>query len=109
KRKDLQLVKRAPKEEPEVAVTHSIKTKTTVKPELDLRGERYDDAIHKLEQYIDDALIQGYNVVTIIHGKGTGALRKGVESFISTHPRVKSHRLGSHNEGGSGVTVVELR
>src|SRR5690625_1509758 len=106
KQKDLLLLKRVRREEPEAPVTHSVKTSTTVKPELDLRGERYDDALHKLEQYIDDALLEGYHQVTIIHGKGTGALRKGVENFIATHPRIKSYRLGAHNEGGSGVTVI---
>lgn len=108
KQKDLLLLKRVRREEPEAPVTHSVKTSTTVKPELDLRGERYDDALHKLEQYIDDALLEGYHQVTIIHGKGTGALRKGVENFIATHPRIKSYRLGAHNEGGSGVTVIEF-
>lgn len=79
-----------------------------VKTELDLRGTRYEDAMLRLEEYIDDCLVQGYARVSIIHGKGTGALRKGVEEYIKQHPFIKSHRLGAQNEGGSGITIVEL-
>ncbi|RYG74861.1 endonuclease MutS2 [Lentibacillus lipolyticus] len=79
-----------------------------VKTELDLRGERYEDALEKLEKYIDDALLAGYSSVSIIHGKGTGALRKGVNKAASKHPRVASVRPGKEGEGGSGVTVLEL-
>ncbi|WP_374723546.1 endonuclease MutS2 [Calidifontibacillus erzurumensis] len=80
-----------------------------VKLELDLRGERYEDAIVKVEKYIDDALLASYPRVSIIHGKGTGALRKGVHEFLKNHRHVKSFRLGEMAEGGSGVTVVELK
>ncbi|SFB24371.1 DNA mismatch repair protein MutS2 [Lentibacillus halodurans] len=80
-----------------------------VKTELDLRGERYEDAFSRLEKYIDDALLAGYPKVFIIHGKGTGALRKGVKELADNHPRIVSDRPGSAGEGGSGVTVLELR
>ena len=80
-----------------------------VKPELDLRGERFEDALHRLEHYIDDALLAGYSKVSIIHGKGTGALRKGVQEFSRKHSRIASYRAGSSGEGGSGVTVIELK
>lgn len=79
-----------------------------VKLELDLRGERYEDALNSLEQYIDNALLAGHGTVSIIHGKGTGALRKGVQKFCNGHPRIKSYRDGKSGEGGSGVTVIEL-
>ena len=90
-------------------ITRVVTASDDVKTELDLRGERYEDAISKLEKYIDDALVRGYPRVTIIHGKGTGSLRKGVEKFIQSHPFVKNYRLGSANEGGSGVTIVEFK
>jgi len=77
--------------------------------ELDLRGERYEDALIKVEKYIDDAVLAGYPRVSIIHGKGTGALRKGVQELLKRHRSVKSIRLGEAGEGGSGVTVVELK
>jgi DNA mismatch repair protein MutS2 len=80
-----------------------------VKPELDLRGERYEEAMLKVEKYLDDALLAGYASVSIIHGKGTGALRKGVKDLLKRHPHVKSARDGGANEGGLGNTVVELR
>lgn len=80
-----------------------------VKPELDLRGERYEDAVLMVEKYIDDALLAGYPSVSIIHGKGTGALRKGVHDFLKNHRHVKAYRLGGMAEGGSGMTYVELK
>ncbi|WP_042223287.1 endonuclease MutS2 [Oceanobacillus manasiensis] len=80
-----------------------------VSTELDLRGERFEDALLKLEKYIDDSLLAGYGKVSIIHGKGTGALRNGVKEFVKKHPRIAGQRPGEAGEGGSGVTVIELR
>ncbi|TFJ93945.1 endonuclease MutS2 [Lentibacillus salicampi] len=80
-----------------------------VKTELDLRGERFEDAMGTLEKYLDDALLAGYPKVFIIHGKGTGALRNGVKEFAKRHPRIASDRPGSAGEGGNGVTVLELK
>jgi DNA mismatch repair protein MutS2 len=77
--------------------------------ELDLRGERYEDALHKVEKYIDDALLANYPRVSIIHGKGTGALRQGVQEYLKKHRAVKNFRYGDIGEGGLGVTVVELK
>lgn len=77
--------------------------------ELDLRGERYEEAIARVEKYIDDALLAGYPRVSIIHGKGTGALRKGVQDYLKSHRAVKRTRPGEAGEGGLGVTVVELQ
>lgn len=79
------------------------------KMELDLRGERYEDALSRVEKYLDDALLANYHQVSIIHGKGTGALRQGVQQYLKKHPRVKSYRFGEPGEGGSGVTVAELK
>src|SRR5699024_2672190 len=110
KKKDLDFIRKKEAEQPE-AVTHVVKKASTsnVKPELDLRGERYEDAMQQLEKYIGVALMQGYPRVTIIHGKGTGALRKGVEQFIRSTPAIKHHRLGAQGEGGSGANVLELK
>src|SRR3954447_12422594 len=77
--------------------------------ELDLRGERYENALARVEKYIDDALLASYPRVSIIHGKGTGALRVGVQEYLRNHRSVKSIRFGDHGEGGIGVTVVELK
>jgi DNA mismatch repair protein MutS2 len=80
-----------------------------VKTELDLRGKRYEDAQLEVERYLDDAILAGYSQVSIIHGKGTGALRKGVQDLLKSHTHVKGTRMGGTGEGGSGVTVVELK
>ncbi|MGN1402544.1 MAG: endonuclease MutS2 [Bacillus sp. (in: firmicutes)] len=77
--------------------------------ELDLRGERYENALLRVEKYIDDALLAGYPRVSIIHGKGTGALRQGVQEYLRNHRSVKKIRFGEAGEGGSGVTIVELK
>jgi len=94
----------------EVAPIATVKGKDAhVSLELDLRGERYEDALLRLEKYLDDAVLAGYARVSIIHGKGTGALRQGVQQFLKQHRAVKSFRFGAANEGGTGVTVVELK
>jgi len=76
--------------------------------DLDLRGMTSDEAIPIVDKFIDTAMLAGLHRVDIIHGKGTGALRKKITDFLSKHPRVKSYRLGEWNEGGTGATVVEL-
>src|SRR5699024_12637962 len=101
KKKDLEFVGKKKQEQPE-PVTHVGKQGSTsnVKPELDLRGERYEDALQNLEKDVYDALMQGYPRVTIIHGNGTEALSKGVEHFIRRTPPITNHRLGAHTKGG---------
>ncbi|WP_226583563.1 endonuclease MutS2 [Halobacillus litoralis] len=108
KRKELEFVKaKEPYKEKPMA---TVKGKSFhVKAELDLRGERYEDALNRLEKYIDDALLAGYPQVSIIHGKGTGALRTAVQNYAKNHRSIASYRAGGMNEGGSGVTVLELR
>lgn len=81
---------------------------SSVRTELDLRGQRFEDALVRLERYLDDAILASHGRVEIIHGKGTGALRKGVQKYLKTHPHVQSYRMGEMNEGGSGVTIVHL-
>jgi DNA mismatch repair protein MutS2 len=79
-----------------------------IKNEIDLRGLMGDEAIAEVEHFLDNAYSAGLHRVDIIHGKGTGALRKRIAEFIKSYPHVKSYRLGEWNEGGTGVTVVEL-
>ncbi|MDR2940846.1 MAG: endonuclease MutS2 [Clostridiales bacterium] len=80
-----------------------------IKPELDLRGKMVDEALEIVDKYLDDAFLAGLSQVIIIHGKGTGALRSAVQSFVKAHVHVKSFRLGAFGEGESGVTVCELK
>ncbi|WP_084246395.1 endonuclease MutS2 [Planomicrobium okeanokoites] len=99
-----------PEKEKETRTMATLKDRDShVKLELDLRGERYEDALARVEKYLDDALLSNYHQVSIIHGKGTGALRQGVQQYLKKHPRVKSYRFGEAGEGGSGVTVAELK
>ena len=78
-------------------------------PELDLRGEYGDDACFMLDKYIDDAKRAGVKTLRVIHGKGTGALRKAVTDFLRRDSRVASVRIGSVGEGDTGVSIVEIK
>ncbi len=80
----------------------------SVKPEISLRGLLVDDGLAFLDKYIDDAFMAGLRSVRIVHGKGTGAMREAVNKYLSVHRLVKSYHLAEYNEGGMGVTVVEL-
>lgn len=106
---DLEFVK-PDKPQPTVSV-HSVggRSGAGVKLELDLRGERYEDALLRTEKYLDDAVLANYPRVSIIHGKGTGALRQGIQTMLKKDRRVKSYRFGEAGEGGYGVTIVELK
>jgi len=77
--------------------------------EVDLRGMMSDEAEIVVENYLDSAYVSKLGTVTIIHGKGTGALRKAVHALLKRHPHVKNFRLGRYGEGESGVTIVELK
>ena len=79
-----------------------------VSREIDIRGMNNEEASYVLEKYLDDAVLAGLDSVSIIHGKGTGALRKGVQTFLAAHPRVKGISIAEINQGGTGVSVVKL-
>ncbi len=80
-----------------------------VATELDLRGKRYEEAMHEVDQYLDAAILAGYPQVTIIHGKGTGALRQGVIDYLKNHRSVKSFEFAPANQGGNGATIVKFK
>ncbi len=108
KRGDLKRLNPSQKTEA-VQVSRIRSSRQDVKMELDIRGQKVEEALPSLDKYLDDALLAGLHQVSVIHGKGTGQLRKGVHEFLRRHRHVKSFRLGGQGEGGLGATIVELR
>ncbi|NBJ14058.1 MAG: endonuclease MutS2 [Dehalobacter sp. 4CP] len=89
--------------------TFGLSKAVNLRSEIDLRGKLVEEGILMLDKYLDDAVITGINQVSVIHGKGTGALRAGIHQFLKRHPHVAAYRLGEFGEGDSGVTIVELK
>jgi DNA mismatch repair protein MutS2 len=81
----------------------------TASNSLDVRGQRADEALTELEAFLDRTALEGADTVFVIHGHGTGALRKAVREFLATSPYVERFRPGGAGEGGDGVSVVSLR
>ena len=108
---NLRLVKEEKKKEkPKTSVHAETGTMTrSVRMECDVRGMALDEAIMTVDQYLDAMVLQGVGEVSIIHGKGTGVLRSGIQQALRHHPHVKSLRLGVYGEGEDGVTVVTLK
>ena len=77
--------------------------------ELDIRGYAVDEGVMELDMFIDNAVLSGAGLITVIHGKGTGILRQGIHQHLKSHPSVKSFRLGRFGEGEDGVTIIELK
>ena len=102
---------RPPQDQPDedaAALAHRMHTRKTltVPKELDIRGMTVDEAIGELEKYLDDVALARFPEVRIIHGKGTGALRRGVHEFLRKQPQVREFRIAEHEEGGEGATEV---
>ena len=98
----------APKQK-KAAVSAPAMHSASISPEIDLRGMESIDAVMACERYLDSAVMAKRKTVTVIHGKGTGALRAAVQQMLRKNKAVKSFRLGRYGEGESGVTVVELK
>ncbi len=81
---------------------------TPAAKEVHLRRLTVDEALLKLDQYLNDAFMAGFYQIRVVHGKGTGTLRQAVRERLARHSLVKSHRPGEYGEGGAGVTMVEL-
>jgi DNA mismatch repair protein MutS2 len=80
----------------------------TIDSELRLRRLTAEEALYRLDQYLYDAFMAGLPSVRIVHGKGTGKLRRTVHESLAKHPLVKSYRLGDYGEGDYGVTIVDM-
>jgi len=87
---------------------HHSPSQLGITKELRLRRLTVDEALLRLDKYLNDAFMAGFYQIRIIHGKGTGTLRQAVRHELSRHPLVRSFRPGGYGEGGAGVTVVEL-
>lgn len=98
-----------PKVSPARGNASKIKADRRPKLELDIRGHAVDDGILEVDAFLDNAVMCHAGIVTIIHGKGTGVLRNGIQRHLKTHPSVKSFRNGVFGEGEEGVTIVELK
>ena len=96
-------------ERPKSGRTKYSTSETSVSPEISIRGLTVDEALEKVDRYLDQALLAGLSEVSIIHGKGTGTLRKRVTQFLKEHPRVEQTRLAEWDQGGMGVTIVRLK
>ncbi len=107
--KDLKLLSVPKKAKQKTSSGQNLGKTMNLSPEIDVRGETVDSAEILIDKFLDDAVLSSVGVVRIIHGKGTGLLRKGIHTFLKTRPYVKSYRLGVFGEGDSGVTVVELK
>lgn len=108
KAKDLRVAKET-KEEKKIKKREARLNLRQVDPSIDLRGMDSEEACYNADKYLDDAYVAGRGEVTLVHGKGTGVLRKAINEMLKKHPHVKSHRLGEYGEGGTGVTVVILK
>lgn len=89
--------------------TGSVAVERSGKNEIDLRGMTIGEAEIEVDKFLDEAVLSGLNSVSLIHGKGTGALRAGIHEYLRHHPHVRKYRLGKFGEGDIGVTVVELK
>ena len=82
--------------------------RTTITDEIKLRQLTVDEALLKLDQYLHDAFLSGLYQVRVVHGKGTGTLRRAIQEYLAQHSLVKSYRIGEYGEGGTGVTIAQL-
>jgi len=92
-------------------VVHKNKYRDNTAPvvgEIHLRRLTIDEALPKLDKYLNDAFMAGLYQIRVIHGKGTGTLRRVIREQLAKHPLVKSYRTGDYGEGGAGVTIAEL-
>ncbi|MCI1986754.1 MAG: endonuclease MutS2 [Lactobacillus sp.] len=105
---DIEKVQPAKTQEPKRRVT-VVRGATGPSTTLDLRGQRYEEAMTNLDQYIDAALLAGYAQVTIVHGLGTGAIRNGVTQYLQRNRQVKKFGFAPQNAGGSGATIVQFK
>src|SRR5207237_9979707 len=77
--------------------------------ELNVIGQTVDEAITRLEKFLDESMVTDQHTIRIVHGHGTGQLRRAIAAFLKNHPLVANYKLAPQNEGGGGATIVELK
>ena len=83
-------------------------SKSNTKREIILVGKRVEEALDLLEKFIDDLLLTNYDVAYVVHGRGSGQLRKAIHEYLRVHPSVSKYYLAENSDGGNAVTVIEL-
>lgn len=106
---DLVLAKNTPKKQTTSSASKREFKVSSISPELNVIGKNVEEACFVVDKYLDNCVLNGLQNVQIVHGKGTGTLRRGIHNFLKNHPHVKSFRLGTFGEGEDGVTIVELK
>ena len=108
---DIRLLDQKKPKQPRRSATRTVRQNVSknASTEVDVRGQNAIDAIMDVDRAIDAALMQGLHILTIIHGKGTGVLRREIQNHLKTHPSIRTFRLGTFGEGDAGVTVAELK
>ena len=101
--------KQTAKQKSGVRTVGSSKLNASANSSVDLRGKTVEEAMMDLDMFIDSVLRSGLNEITIIHGKGTGALRKGIHVYLRKHPNIRTFRVGTFGEGEEGVTIAEIK
>ena len=101
--------KQTAKQKSSVRSIGSSKLNASAASSVDLRGKTVEEAMMDLDMFIDSVLRSGLNEITIIHGKGTGALRKGIHVYLRKHPNIRTFRVGTFGEGEEGVTIAEIK
>ena len=107
--KYLEKVKNSNKKTVSTSSYNTISKTRTAKSEINVIGLNVEDAIFVVDKFLDDSCLAKLQTVRIVHGKGTGKLRDGIQKFLKTHSHVKTFRIGTYGEGEMGVTIVELK
>jgi DNA mismatch repair protein MutS2 len=108
---DLELIGASSAKKPvqQTATTVKRSRDDNIRTELDMRGMNLEEAIMETDRFLDESFLSNLGQVYLIHGKGTGVLRTGLQEYLRKHKHVKSYRMGNYNEGGAGATIVELK
>ncbi|MPN37526.1 Endonuclease MutS2 [bioreactor metagenome] len=107
--KDLRAANGVSREEKKIKKREAKLNLRSVESSIDLRGLDAEEAVYNTDKYLDEAYMAGLGSVTVIHGKGTGILRKAIHDMLKRHPHVKTYRIGAYGEGGEGATIAELK